>query len=101
MAQDILLILQVDPGEVGALDDLRLIVHDVALVLRAEALGVVQLLDAVAQVLIKLLLASLVPSVPTMLCDHYILLVLLLEQLFVDLGNVLRNYLGVRVRLRC
>jgi len=100
MAEEVLLILQVNPGEVRALDDLRLIVHDIALVLRAEALGVVQLVDAVAQILIELLLAGLIPSVSTMLCDQYILLVLLLEQLFVDLGNVLRNDLGVRVRLR-
>ena len=70
------------------------------MVLLAEDVRVVELVDAVAQILIQLLLGGLVSTIAAVLGHHEVLLVLLLEELFVDLGDVLRDYLGVRVRVR-
>lgn len=44
-----------------------------------------------------MILGGLVPAVTTVLGHHQVLLVLLLEQLLVDLGDVLRDDLRVRV----
>ena len=79
---------------------MRLIIHSVALALRSQYLRVVELVHAVAEVLIQLLLGDFVPAVTAVLRHHQILLVLLLEELFIDLGDVLRDDLSVRVWVR-
>lgn len=100
VVDQVLLILKVNSGQVHSLDHLGLVVRAEALVLRAEDVRVVELVDAVAQILIQLVLGGLVPAIAAVLGHHEVLLVLLLEELFVDLGDVLRDYLGVRVRVR-
>lgn len=49
--------------------------------------------------MIKLILRDLVRAIAAVLGYYHVLLVLLLEELLVDLGNVLRNDLGVRMRV--
>lgn len=100
IVNQILLILKVNSGEVHSLDHLSLVVRAEALVLRADDVRVVELLDAVAQILIQLVLGDFVPAIAAVFGHHEVLLVLLLEELLVDLGDVLRDYLGVRVRVR-
>lgn len=91
--------MQVNPREVRALDDLSLVIRIVGGVRRGKDLRVVELVDAVAQILVHVILGYLVSAVTAVLGHHQVLLVLLLEQLLVDLGDVLRYDLRVRVRM--
>lgn len=69
---------------------------------RSEDLRVVELVNAIAQVLVQVILSSFVPAVAAVLGHHQVLLMLLLEQFLIDLGNVLGYDLRVRVRMsRC
>lgn len=95
----VLLILKVNLRKVGALYYLGLVVRAVGLRMLVQNLRAVELVHTEAQIMIKLILRDLVRAIAAVLGYHHVLLVLLLEELLVDLGNVLRDNLGVRMRV--